>query len=163
MFGRSARNVGLALGVFVALTLAAAPAFASGTAGGPVQYPGVGVGNWQPLGSQPLEFDLAYAGNDEGVEVQLASFPGSRVMFAVYTDWAWKQLAAGNTDVTPVGMGTPNSDAGGNLTWKVRTGPSELYHIQVYLVGTEPATFWIAQRGFGPSVLWAVSPLPAQP
>jgi hypothetical protein len=163
MHRQSARNVGLALGVFVALVLAATPAFASGTTGQPVQYPATGVGNWNSIGSQSLEFRLAYPGNDEGAEIQLASDPSSRVGFAVYTDWAWTQLGAGNTDVKPVGMGTPNPDAGGNLTWKVRTHASELYHIQVYLIGMDSAAFWINQQGSGNSVLWAVSPLQVQP
>jgi len=161
MFGRNVRNVGLALGVFVALALAAIPAFGS-ERDQQVQYPGTGAGNWQPLGSQPLEFELAYDGLDQGAEIALASFPGSRVGFDVYTDWAWKQLAAGNPLATPVGKGTTNTHSGDNLTWKVATGPSQLYHILVHLTGTEPATFWIDLQGAKGSVLWAVSP-PAAP
>ncbi len=163
MFGRITRSMVLALGVFVAFMLAAAPAFASGTAGQGVQYPGIGVGNWQPIGSQPLEFDLAYAGNDVGAEIQVASNPASRVGFNVYTDFQWKQLAAGNSSVTPVGKGTPNPTAGNNLTWKASQAPGELYHVQVYLIGTQPAAFWINQQGCGNCVLFAVSPLSAQP
>jgi hypothetical protein len=162
MFGRDARDVGLALAICMALLLVAPPVCAAGTGAG-VQYPGTGEGNWQPIGSQPLEFDLAYAGSSEGAEIQLASDPSSRVGFAVYTDWAWKQLGAGNRDVKPVGMGTSNPDAGGNLTWKAQANPSELYHIQVYLIGMDPARFWIKQQGSGNSVLWAISPLPSQP
>ncbi len=162
MFGRITRSVVLALGVFVAFILAAAPAFASGTAGQGVQYPGIGIGNWQSIGSQPLEFDLAYAGNDVGAEIQVASNPASRVGFNVYTDGQWKQLAAGNTSVIPVGRGTPNPKAGNNLTWQARQAPRELYHIQVYLIGTGPAAFWINQQGCGNCALYAVSQLPAQ-
>jgi hypothetical protein len=160
MFGRETRDVGFALAICMALMLVAPSVCAAGEG---VQYPGIGEGNWQSLGSQPLEFDLAYAGNNEGAEIQLASDPSSRAGFAVYTDWAWKQLGAGNTGVTPVGMGTSNPDAGGNLTWKAQASPSELYHIQVYPIGTDHAMFWIKQQGSGNSVLWAVSPLPSQP
>ncbi len=53
MFERITRSIVPGLGVFVAFMLAAAPAFASGTAGQGVQYPGIGIGNWQSIGSQP--------------------------------------------------------------------------------------------------------------
>ncbi len=162
MFGLHVRKVGLALAVLLALALAAAPALASET-GQQVQHPGTGAGNWQPLGSQPLEFALAYDGIDAGAEIVAASFPASRAGFNVYTDWEWKQLAEGNPGATPIGKGTRNPHEDGNLTWRVATGPGELYHIQVYLIGTEPAAFWIDLRGAGGSVLSAISPLPEPP
>ncbi len=163
MLGRSARFVGVLLGVFVALLLAAAPTFASGSAGQAVQFPGVGVGNWNTITSgNPLEFDLAYPGNNEGANVTLASNPSSQVGFAVYTDQAWKQLGAGNTDIKPIGFGTSNPNEGGNLSWKVGASTPELYHIQVYKIGMGSATFWINQQGSGGSQFYAVSPLPVQ-
>ena len=157
MSARSYRNAGLILAVVMVAVTAVAPAYASSLAVPAQQGAGTGVGNWQTLYSQPLEFDLAYPGGNEGAIVELAANPPNTVGFNAYTDQQWKALAAGDTSVKPIGGGSPNSYSGGNLVWRVGASTPSVFHIQVYPTTANPTSFWIAMTGWGSSVLWQVS------
>lgn len=154
MRARYYRNAGLVLAVVMVAVTGVAPAYASSLA---VPARGTGVGSWQTLYSQPLEFDLSYPGDNEGAIVEMATNPPNTAGFNVYTDQQWKALSGGDKNVTPIGAGSPNSYASDHLVWKVGASTPSLFHIQVYPTTGNSTSFWIAQTGWGGSVLWQVS------
>jgi hypothetical protein len=158
MKGRTIRTTGLALAMILVLVAAATPALAADPEP-VVAYPGSGVDNWQPIASDPIEFVLAYSGNDEGAEIKVAANPPGSVGFNVFTDQQWLWMGAGESPMTPIGRGTINSHANDNLTWTIRTPRAWTYHIQIFPTTAAPASYWITQAGSGDSILYAVTPL----
>ncbi len=156
----SLRKVGFVLLVIALMPLAAASAFAAAPAP-PTATPvalGTGIGNWQVIDGQPLEYDFQYIGAGLPVQLMLGVDPAGSVGFNVYTEDQWRALANGNRGVMPVGRGTHNAYTVGDLFWQLVSPSSGRYHVQVFPTGEGTARFWIALTGAGASGLTPVSP-----
>ena len=142
----------IVIGVLAAATnAAAAPAQPS-----PTPRPHTGIGNFQPLSGQPLEFDFLYTGGESPVQILMGVDPAASAGFSVYTDQQWRDLSAGDRSVQPVGRGTPNPKEPADLFWELVSASGGLYHVQVYQTSSAPASFWIALNGSAASDLVAV-------
>ena len=157
----SLRNAGLVFVALVALVLvvcATPVAFAAGPAATPVPASRTGIGNWQVINGQPLEYEFQYFGRGLPVQILVGMDPASSVGFSVYTDDAWRDLANGDRKAAPIGRGTRNSHAVGDLFWQMASPSSGHYHVQIYTLGAGTARYWIAQAGSGGSGLTPISP-----
>jgi len=154
---RSIRSVGYVLVAIVLCVLAAAPILAAGPTPPPAPSR-TGIGNWQAINGQPLEYDFQYAGTGLPVQILLGMDPASSVGFNVFTDDEWRTLAGGGRLVAPVGRGTHNPYAVGDLSWQLASPSGGLYHVQIFTQSAGTARFWIAQAGPGSGGLTPISP-----
>src|SRR5450759_642512 len=154
---RSIRNVGLVLVAIVLGGLAAAPVSAANPTPPPAPSR-TGIGNWQAINGQPLEYGFQYAGTGLPLQILLGMDPASSVGFSVYTDDEWRYLAGGDRTAMPVGRGTHNSYAVGDLFWQLASPSGGLYHVQIFTLSAGTARFWIAAAGPGASSLTPISP-----
>jgi hypothetical protein len=115
----------------------------------PTQGPRTGAGNWQLLGSDPMEYVFRYGGGDAPAHVIVGADPAGAVAFNVYTSQQWTELGNGMYWTVPVGRGTVNANEGGNLFWEARTSPPDTYHVQIFRLGNDPAHYWIDLGGWG--------------
>ncbi len=117
---------------------------------------GIGVGNWASLtGTITYRFD--YVGGDTAAEISVGADPGNGVIFNVYTAQQWQFVMNGDQNVTPIGRGTYNPYAAGNLFWKGQSAQPLTFYVQVIPV-TQPVRYWINLTGNGGNTTLSVVP-----
>jgi hypothetical protein len=157
MSARSLREIGLVISLMILVSLVVSPAYALTAAQEP-PLAGIGNGNWQTMCGQPFEFTFSYIGGGLPTRIKVGATPSDAVGFNAYTDQQWQGLVAGNSSITPVGRGTPNTNEPGNLFWQLQSPDSGFYHVQVFQLSNQPAQFWIAMDGSGSGGLVSVTP-----
>jgi hypothetical protein len=156
----SIRDVGFVLVLTFALVLLlTVPALAGVPVATPAPTPTLlsGIGTWQAIDGNPLEYTFRYSGQDRPAQIMLAADPAGSVGFNAYTDAQWKTMGGGSRGITPIGQGTHNAFAQGDLYWELESPDGGLYHIQVFNLKPGDAHFWIAKSGSGTSGLTPVS------
>lgn len=154
------RKLGIILAtvaLLASVVTTATPSIALAAGGGPADALNAS-GEWAALNvGQQTWYGFRYPGDGSQVFVRLSAIPGTGATFSVLTPDEVQQWQNGAT-LAPIGMGTPDSNYGDDLTWSGHFDTPGIYYVKVDQAGNAPANYGLTVSGSGVSLADLVKP-----
>jgi len=154
------RKLGIVLAtvaLLASVVTMATPSIALAAGGGPADARNAS-GEWAALNvGQQTWYGFRYPGDGSQVFVRLSAIPSTGATFSVLTPDEVQQWQNGAT-LAPIGMGTPDSNYGDDLTWSGQFDTPGIYYVKVDQAGNAPANYGLTVSGSGVSLADLVKP-----